>query len=365
MQNFFRFSWKIMLKDLQVYLRHPTNIVVVLVPSIVFLLVQALGAAAVGRSPVALVNQDNGIEGRRIVQAIHNADVFRLSEVDVAQAQALYDNLNVVAIVTIPAGFSSQVETHQPASIDVQVNNLNLDFTNDIRRAVPDAITQYYLAQGNSSPIKITMNETNLRSVDVEFFQYAALPTIIMLLLIGGLITAGLSTAREFEDETIKELLLSPVPSAAIVTGKVLAGFVTSFCLGVIVLAGVTLLGWVHPSVIYWLVGLLVVALTALFGAGLGVAIGASIRHVMPVIVVSLVLTFYLFFLAGGVGVLAFEPAWLQQIAVFDPLTYGTHALQMALFYQSSDLLLRDSIVMALSALVTLIIGSTVVRRVI
>ena len=103
-----------------------------------------------------------------------------------------------------------------------------------------------------------------------------------------------------------------------------------------------TLLGWVHPSVIYWLVGLLVVALTALFGAGLGVAIGASIRHVMPVIVVSLVLTFYLFFLAGGVGVLAFEPTWLQQIAVFDPLTYGTHALQMALFYQSSDLLARQ-----------------------
>ena len=65
------------------------------------------------------------------------------------------------------------------------------------------------------------MNETNLRSVDVEFFQYAALPTIIMLLLIGGLITGGLSMAREFEDETIKELLLSPVSSAAIVTGKV------------------------------------------------------------------------------------------------------------------------------------------------
>jgi len=365
MRKFFHLSWTIMLKDLRVYLRHPTNIVVVLAPAIIFLLIQALGAAAVGRSPVALVNDDNGIEGQRIVQAIRDADVFRLSEVDAAQAQALYDNLSVVAIVTIPAGFTGRMDAHQPASVDVLVNNLNLDFTNDIRRAVPDAIAQYYQAQGDASPIKVTMNETDLRAVDVELFQYAALPAIIMLLLIGGLITGGLSTAREFEDRTIKELLLSPVPSAAIVVGKVLAGFVASFCLGVIILGGVTALGWVHPSGIYWLVGLLVVALTALFGAGLGVAIGASIRHVMPVIVVSLVSTFYLFFLAGGVGVLAFEPAWLQQIAVFDPLTYGTHALQMALFYQSSDLLLRDSAVLALSALATLGIGSAVVRKVI
>ncbi len=45
---------------------------------------------------------------------------------------------------------------------------------------------------------------------------------------------------------------------------------------------------------------------------------------------------------------LAFEPVWLQGIASFVPLTYGVHALQMALFYNSADLLARDVLVLAL-----------------
>ncbi len=55
-------------------------------------------------------------------------------------------------------------------------------------------------------------------------FQYDVIPTLVLLLTIGGLITSGLSAAREWETYTIKELLLSPATSLAIIAGKVLAG---------------------------------------------------------------------------------------------------------------------------------------------
>jgi len=55
--------------------------------------------------------------------------------------------------------------------------------------------------------------------------------------------------------------------------------------------------------------------------------------------------------------VLAFEPNWLQAIAAFIPLTYGIHAMQMALFYSSADLLGRDILVLGLSALATLLLA--------
>src|SRR6266480_3310740 len=58
-------------------------------------------------------------------------------------------------------------------------------------------------------------------------------------LMIGGLVTGGLSTAREWETRTVKELLLSPATGSAIITGKVLAGFITTFTLGVLVFAWV------------------------------------------------------------------------------------------------------------------------------
>src|SRR5258708_13678885 len=71
--------------------------------------------------------------------------------------------------------------------------------------------------------------------------------------------------------------------------------------------------------------------------SGLGVALGATLQRMQPVIAIANSGSIYLFFLAGGIGVLAFEPDWLQNIAAFIPLTYGRHALEMAIFYSSSD----------------------------
>jgi len=181
-----------MLKDLQVWLRQPVTLIATIAPALILILVELLGAQAVGRSSVALVVQDSGVQAARIAQAIQDADVFRLQEVDAARAHLLLNNLDVVAVVSIPAAFSQRVQAHQAATVDVTVNNLNLDFTNDIRRAVPDAITRYYAAQGDESPIKINMNEHDLRARDIQMFQYSVLPIVVLVLLISGLITGGM-----------------------------------------------------------------------------------------------------------------------------------------------------------------------------
>ncbi len=361
--TFFHTMWVIFRKDIRVLLRQPATIAATLLPPLAFLLVGALGAAAVGRSPVALVTLDSSAKGQQMAQIIHNADVFRITDATPSQAQSLLKQIDVIAIITIPADFTQRVDAHVAAPIDVTVNNLNLDFTNDIRRSVPDAITQYYQAQGSASPIKVTMNETNLRQRDVELYQYGVLPTILLLIMISGLINGGLSTAREWESRTVKELLLAPVSRGAIISGKVFAGFAITFVLGTLVLLLGDVLGWTQPQGVYWLSALLTIALVSLFAAGLGVAIGAALRRIQVVIAISINVAIYLFFLAGGIGVLAFEPDWLQNIAAFVPLTYGRHALEQAVFYSASDQFALDMTVLALSALVAIALGTLSMRR--
>ena len=361
--TFLRTIWTVMRKDIRIWLRQPANIAATVIPPIAFLLVEALGAAAVGRSPVALVRLDNGPKGIEMAQIFHSADVFRITDATPQQALSLYNTIQVVAIITIPANFTQQVDAHASAPITVTVNNLNLDFTNDIRRSVPDAITQFYHAQGSASPIHVTLQEQDVRRQDVQLFEYSVLPTIVLLLTIGGLITGGLAAAREWETRTVKELLLSPTTRTAIILGKVLAGFVTTFFLGTLVLVLASLLGWIHPEGMYWLTSLAIIALVALFSSGLGVAIGALIQRIQPVIAVSINVALYLFFLAGGIGVLAFEPLFLQNIAAFVPLTYGTHALEQAVFYSSTDQLGRDALVLGTCAVVSVCLGVLAMRR--
>jgi len=360
---FVRATRVILTKDLRVLLRQPVNIAATLVPPIAFLLVNALGAVAIGRNPVALVTLDQGVKGQQMAQIIHNADVFRITDATPAQARVLLNNIDVAAIITIPADFTQRVDARANAPIDVTVNNLNLDFTNDIRRSVPAAITEFYQAQGNASPVKVTMQETDLRHRDVEFFQYNVLPTILLLLMISGLVNGGLSTAREWESRTVKELLLSPVSRGAIIAGKVLAGFTITFILGMLVLLLGYVARWTQPEGVYWLSALLTIALVSLLSAGLGVAVGAALRRVQVVIAVSINVAIYLFFLAGGIGVLAFEPTWLQNIAAFVPLTYGRHALEQAVFYSASDQFGLDMVVLGLSALVAVVLGILAMRR--
>ncbi|MEO7019827.1 MAG: ABC transporter permease [Ktedonobacteraceae bacterium] len=363
-RSFFRVVGAIIKKDLVTWLRQPINMVAMIAPALSILLVGALGAAAGGRSPVALVQLDHSAKGVQMAQIFHQADVFRLTDVNSeSQAKQLLKNLDVVAIITIPADFSQQVAQGQQAPVDVEVNNLNADFTNDIHRSVPDAITQFYQAQGPASPVKVGMHESDVRQRDVEQFQYTTLPTMAMLLMISGLIAGGLSTAREWETRTAKELLLAPVARGTIIVGKVLASFITTFGLGLFVLLLGYALGWTQPQGIYWASTVFIIALVALFSSSLGIALGALLQRMQAVIGISVNVAFYLFFLAGGIGVLAFEPDWLQTIAAYIPLTYGIHALQMAIFYSSSDQLGTDTLVLAGSALAALVLGTLSMQR--
>jgi ABC-type multidrug transport system permease subunit len=103
--------------------------------------------------------------------------------------------------------------------------------------------------------------------------------------------------------------------------------------------------------------------LIALASAGLGVALGAALRGIQRVTALGILLSLYLFFLSGGIAVAAFLPAWVQAIAHVIPTYYGVHALQMAIFYHSSDQLGRDVAVMGGTAAATLALGVVMLRR--
>ena len=361
--NFLHSIWVIFKKDLSVWWRNRLNSAVSILPVLTILLINGLFSVAVGRSPVALVTLDHGPKGQEMQQIFHEANVFQITDAGPQQAQALLRNLEVVAVITIPSNFTQRIAAHEPSPVDVTVNNLNLDFTNDIRRAVPDVITQFYQAQGSASPIKVTLHEQDLRQRDVQLFQYNVVPMLVLLLMVSGLVNSSTATAREWETRTIKELLLSPVARSAIIIGKVLAGFIATLLLGLLIFFLSAALDWTRPAGFQWVPSLLVLALVALLGTGLGVAFGAAVQRLQAVAPFSILVAFYLFFLAGGIGVLAFDPTWLQNIAAYNPLAYGVHALQQAVFYRSSDLLGRDVLVLSLSALVAIGLGVLSMRR--
>lgn len=349
-------------KDIIVWLRRPSSIAATVLPAIVFMLVILVSAAAVGRNPVALVQLDSGPRAQQLADALESSDAFRVQATSAASANRMLDDLEVAAVITIPANFDAAYKAGQPDPVTIVINNLNLDFTNDLRRSLPAAITSFYSEQ-SSSPIRVAVSERDLRSQDVGLVQFEMIPNLILLLTVAGVVNCGLATAREFEDLTIKELMLSPMSRGSLIAGKILAGWLTTLILAAIVLVLGAIFGFIRPAGAYWLPAIGVTALFALAAAGLGAAVGSAVRRFTGVVGIGVNLAIYLFFLSGGISVAAFLPDWIQRIARLTPTYYAVHALQMAVFYQSTEDLGRDVLVLSATAALGLAAGIFALRR--
>ena len=355
--------WAIVRKDISVWLRQPVTIAATILPALLLVLVIFVSSAAVGRNPVDLVVQENGPHARQLVTVLETSDAFVVKhETTADQARRDLRGLVVAAVITIPANFDTAFDAHQSDPVTIDINNLNLDFTNDLRRSLPAAIAAFYAGQ-STNPVHIAVAETDLRSQDISLAQFELVPDLVLLLTIAGVINSGLAAAREWEDATVKELLLAPISRSTFIAGKLLAGWLTTLLVGGIVLVLGVVTGGLRPQGVYWLTMLLAVVLIALASSGLGVAIGAVMRRFQGVASVGIPLSFYLFFLSGGVSVAAFLPQWVQTVAQFMPTYYGVHALQMAIFYNSADQLGRDVLVLAVTAAVTVTLGVLALRR--
>jgi ABC-type multidrug transport system permease subunit len=364
-------------KDIGIWLRQPWYIASTVLPAVSLLVILFFFQQAVGRNPVAIVVEDNGPHAQELVKILTNSDAFRIAMITAAQqnAEEALKQLRVAAVITIPSNFDAAFDSHRPDPVTIHINNLNLDFTNDLRRSLPAAITEFYadknnhnLGSGNTSssstPIRIDIKETDLRQQDIELLKFELVPNLVLLLTTAGIVNAGAASAREWEDSTIKELLLAPISRTSLVAGKMLSGWITTLLFAAVVLIIGAASGYLRPQdPIYWISTVMIVLLIALASAGLGVAIGATARRFQRVTAIGIPLSIDLFFLSGGITVVAFLPVWLQTTAHFVPTFYGTHALEMAIFYNSSEGLWQDVAVLGATALAATILGVLSLRK--
>jgi ABC-2 type transport system permease protein len=359
--------WAIVKKDLATWVRSPSAIAVTVLPALILMLVLILQAAAVTGSPVAIVNQDAGGQAAAKLQHIaQNYDGFYKAQVmSKAAAENAYQSLSIAGVLVIPKGFSHELATGQHPSITWQVRNFNNDTANDLRRALPDILTTFMNSgAAGKSPLQIHVQEHDLHARDASFVGFNMIAVVVMLILQAGIVNAGLAAVREWETGSVKELLMSPARPLTMIAGKVAAGVIASDITGGVALIAAITAGIIAvPGPGLALLTIVVMTLTAVVGSGLGVLLGSALRKTEAVSGVSISLSFYLFFLAGGITDIAYLPRWLQDIATYIPNSYALDALRGTLLYNSSTGILMDIGVLALAGIVALVIGIPVMRR--
>ena len=373
-----RVVWRVAMADLLRWVRVPSLIAATLIPAAGMALTVLGLTYAVGRQPVALVQLDHSPAANDVVASIKASDGFFLVHRTAAQADKDLRAQKVAGIVTIPDGFEEAVAAQQ-AKIDVVINNVDLDFSDDIRRSVSEAAVTATLGKppadeaaegetgfgepGQYNPYHVGMIENDLRQGDTKFLDYQLVPVLALLALTTGALVTALAITGDRETGVLRMASLAPVTRDNLVLGRLLGGTLASS----LVVLGVSLplarLGWLHPPPGRWPLVALVLFLTSVGATGLGVLIGVVTRRVATTALVGVNAVAASFLLGGGFTTVAFLPGWVQKVAHAAPTFYSVDALRQAMFYKTTPNVPFDLMVLGLAAGASLAVGALVLSR--
>ncbi|MCX6500705.1 MAG: ABC transporter permease [Arthrobacter sp.] len=348
--------------DIRLTLREPLFAIVGVVIPINFLLLFLLFAISGGQAPIAVVLSDQGPLAERFVQAMSNSQSFIIHTTSPADAEREIRAGAIVAVVTVPQDFDAALAAGRRVDVPVEINNLNVDFTNDIRRAVPLSITSFY-ADAFPDQVVVHAVESDVQAHDTGYLPYLAVSIVVAGLMLAALLQGSVNAARDYELGTVKELALAPVSRIAIGLGKMLGSAALTAASALLVLGVVILLIGVRPLHPLEVIGFALLMIAAFLA--LGVLAGTLVRRRQQAIPLAIASVLPLFFLSGPFG-----PAnWLGPvpgaIAAVSPLTYAIAAFQHAFHgYQTATQdLTVDTIVLSGFTLVTVALTAFVFGR--
>ena len=364
--------WTIALHDLKRWRKMPLTAACALIPPIAMMLVLVSLSLAVTQQPVALVVQGNGPASVQMAQIIKSdTEAYDLTITNAATANSMLQDEKVAGVITIPFTFDQQV-ANGTGKVLLTINNVDFDFSDDIRRSVDRSVVEFD-AQGlvsdeliNSSlpnVYHVALDEQYVRETNVDWFHYQLVPTFLLLVLNVGLVGTALLCALDNESKTARMLALSPQRSWVLISGRILGGVLACFAIVLpAVLIGV-LFGFISPPIAQ-LPALFGIFLgTALCASGIGAIIGTCVKGSRYVAFLSSMTAIYLFLLGGGFTAIEFVPHWLQGVSAFIPTRYSIDALRQALFYPNPTGLPYSLLVLALYAIACVGVGALLMRR--
>jgi len=189
-----------------------------------------------------------------------------------------------------------------------------------------------------------------------SYLQFIA-PGVIGMGILFTSIFSGIGLLWDRQFGFLKETLVAPVPRIQIMAGRTLGGATIAMIQGMLVLLVCVIAGF-RPQLALIPLALLFMMLTAIVFAGLGTAIGSSLKDMQGFQFIMNFLVMPIFFLSGALFPLANLPAVLAAATRLDPLTYGIDGLRGALIGTSQFAPATDVAVLAVVASGFLALGA-------
>ena len=315
-------------KELLAILKDPRSRFSLILPPILQCLIYGYVATYdLNHVPYAAFDHDRSAVSRQLLARIDGSGVFqRVANLDRdLDVKTIIDHRRALLVVQIDRDFERRLLSDMPTTVQVIADGRNSNTAGTamgyINAIVSDFNADWRVRRGQAgAPIRITTRAWYNPNLETRWHMIPAL--IGTLTLIQTLLLTGLSVAREREQGTFDQLLVTPFRPAEIMAGKALPAVVVGIVQATMVLL-VAQLWFQIPfagSFVTLYMGLGVFLLAAI---GIGLLLSSLAATMQQAMLFSFLLIMPFSLLSGLTTPISSMPMVLQYLTLLNPLRYA------------------------------------------
>jgi ABC-2 type transport system permease protein len=308
-------SWHLEIAHLR---RNRIFLALTVIEAVTFLVLVSLFGLTGSRDPTALVDNDNSALSQSFVASLAAAhDSFDIEPMSLSRAQQDLNRGDLVAIIEIPRGFGANIAAGNTVAVHIVIDNVDVDQTDDIDRAVPSAVAHFGIEHGFPG-IRVRPLERDLISHDTGYIPYLIVSALALdALVVAGVVTAT-AIAREWDGRTVPAWQTATGSTFGLLLGKTVVGAVFGFLALLGAMAVVVFVYGVAP--VHPITAVLALASCSVLFASIGMALGALVRRAIPVAALIFGLAIPLYMDSGALEPERFDGNIIWTLAHFSPM---------------------------------------------
>ncbi len=320
--------WTLVRKELQSLLRERQTRVILIVPVLVQVLLFPFAATLeVTNATIAIFDEDNGQHASELTQRIARASAFPniIRLYSPQEIQPTIDDQRALLVVRFPNDFSRNVDAERHAQMQLLLDGRNSNSAQITAQYIQQIVAQWQQERVSAHPTsgQSTLVFRNWYNPNLDYKWFVVPSLVALITTIGVLIVTSLSVAREREQGTLDQLLVSPLSTWQIFVGKAVpAIIVATFQATVVLAAGI----WGYAIPFSGSVALFYFAMTiySLSLVGFGLLISALCSTQQQAFIGVFVFMMPAILLSGYVAPVENMPVWLQHITWINPVRHFT-----------------------------------------
>jgi len=357
------------LKEFLTLLRDKKSRVVIIVPPLIQLIVFGYAASYdLNEVPYAVYDRDGGYASHELLAAFAASPNFHLlTSIDSEdQIARLIDERDVMLVIRIAPRFTADLVSGGSGRVQVLIDGRNSNTAQVVQSYASQIVNrfndQWSQRHGRESlPVRLVTRAWYNPNLESRWFFISGL--IGVLTLVVTMLTTAMSVAREREQGTFDQLLVTPMSPLEILVGKALPSLLIGIVLASLVMTLAVF--WFHVPLQGGLVTLYAGIVLFLFAAvGVGLFISSLAVTLQQALLGGFLFMVPAVILSGFATPIANMPAAVQLLTYANPVRYYLIILR-GIFLEGADstLLVHQMWPLALIALITLSIAAWLFRR--